>query len=192
MASRKPNNTQAAESQRLERALADAEKARRERDAALAQLGCTTNPLITRIVDALVEAGHLAHPATGNPIDTEGPRPQPGSRTPAGAFTPARRAAKHLVSQLEAAVNGWDAARRRIDQPDDPINHQHRGQDRVPQSVRCRVLDCATAGKRVPWLELHPDSEGVTRAVIVWDCRGCGNPYPNHPAGNRQPARVSA
>lgn len=143
--------------------------------------------ILIDIARCLQEADELADPmTTTSPTTDTIRRPRPGSKAPKGALAPIRRAANHLHSQLQGLVNGWDAAVRRLDDPDEP-HHEPAAPEKRPQTVRCRTTDCDRQGRRVPWLELAVDDTGQTIPRIVWDCRGCGNPYPSHPARRMEP-----
>lgn len=175
-------NTNAAESHRLSRAHAEIDRLTDELAAHQARAGSArVEPLLIDVARVLREAEELADPMTTTSPSTDViTRPRPASKPPKGALTPQRRAARILRENLQGAINKWDNAVRRLDDPDTP--RPETTDERRPQTVRCRRTGCPSRGKSVPWLELRPDESGVVKAVIVWDCRACGSPYPAHPA----------
>lgn len=186
---RQPRRRQEAESSRLQQAHDRLRRLEDELAATRAHAGTATNPLLVDIATALREAQELSHPLTSTPTDTDTARTPPTSRPPTGYGTPGRRAANHLHRSLRAAINNFHHAVERIDQPADPTSRgtYDTEPERLTPTVRCRTTDCPRNGKRIPWLELRPDEHGVNRAEIIWNCRECGNPYPNHPAAKGWP-----
>ena len=181
---RKTTSTVAAESQRLQNAQAEVDQLRAELAAWRAAHGVTPDDLLRKVAAALHESRRLAaaSPAGGSDGDTA--RTRPGSRPPAGAFTPLRRAHDHLETQLVRAIAGWHTALERIDQPKPAGTATTRAASphRTTPRVRCHIRTCPLRGDWVPaWtVEL---AGGVLELTVHRTCPECGTPFTGHPGG---------
>jgi len=137
-------------------------------------------PVLEAVADMLNVLRELAEPAP-SPSDFEGSTGKPTSSPPSGGDRRLMRLHVTFEKRLWDAIRGAERALEKYDQPHDPVKHGHYAEPKRAKwpTVRCRRRGCPGANKRVP--AVHVDEDGL---IPVWYCPGCGNAYPNHPAGN--------
>lgn len=114
--------------------------------------------LLVELAQALLLAEEVSNPQQSHNMDPTGVKHSTDPPTPGASTAAQRRAAKHFRGELEKALIGFEAARRRNWQTP----------DRIPK-VRCRNRHCPRLDHRVPaW-----DYRGKANEF----CPGCGGRY---------------